>query len=184
MLYLTEADKLDRMEVEGRRRDEHLDLLSCFNFRLEAVLVLRYCMTRSHKQNDRDHVALADGTAVAEDHLPRYFAKSGHVDADPKKVKKEGGGKGNWGTPGEEGQDYGYNFTNARRRSNSSSHGHAISDFKTKFETVEAEPMFEEEFHGAQDDDLNEEHIGLEKAESADSNSTASVDGEEQAKKA
>ncbi len=85
------------------------------------------------------------------------------------------------GTPGEEGQDYGYNFTNARRRSNSSSHGHAISDFKTKFETVEAEPMFEEEFHGAQDD---EEHIGLEKAESADSTSSASVDEEEPAKKA
>lgn len=53
-------------------------------------------VTRSHKQNDRDHVALADGTAIAEDHLPRYFAKSGHADADPKKVKKEGGGKGNW----------------------------------------------------------------------------------------
>ncbi|KAL8842856.1 MAG: hypothetical protein Q9176_002492 [Flavoplaca citrina] len=136
-----------------------------------------------YAHNDRDHVALADGTAVAEDHLPRYFAKSGHVDADPKKVKKEGGGKGNWGTPGEEGQDYGYNFTNARRRSNSSSYGHAISDFKTKFETVEAEPMFEEEYHGAQDDDMDEEHIGLEKADSADSTSTASVDGEENAKK-
>ena len=53
-------------------------------------------MTRSHKQNDRDHVGLADGTAAPEEHLPRYFAKSGHVDADPKKVKKEGGGKGNW----------------------------------------------------------------------------------------
>lgn len=53
-------------------------------------------MTRSHKLNDRDHVALADGTAPAEEHLPRYFAKSGHVDSDPKKVKKEGGGKGNW----------------------------------------------------------------------------------------
>ncbi|KAL8857306.1 MAG: hypothetical protein Q9178_006072 [Gyalolechia marmorata] len=140
-------------------------------------------VTRSHKQNDRDHVALADGTAVAEDHLPRYFAKSGHVDADPKKVKKEGGGKGNWGTPGEEGQDYGYNFTNARRRSNSSSHGHTISDFKTKFETLEAEPMFEEEFHGAKEDDLDEDHMGLEKSESTDSTSNASVDGEEPAKK-
>ena len=53
-------------------------------------------VTRSHKANDRDHVALADGSAGPEDHLPRYFAKSGHVDADPKKVKKEGGGKGNW----------------------------------------------------------------------------------------
>lgn len=53
-------------------------------------------MTRSHKLNDRDHVALADGTASAEEHLPRYFAKAGHIDSDPKKVKKEGGGKGNW----------------------------------------------------------------------------------------
>ncbi|KAL8739821.1 MAG: hypothetical protein Q9190_007413 [Brigantiaea leucoxantha] len=140
-------------------------------------------VTRSHKQNDRDHVALADGTAVAEDHLPRYFAKSGHVDADPKKVKKEGGGKGNWGTPGEEKQDYGYNFTNSRRRSNSSSYGHSISDFKTKFETVESDPVFEEEYHGAQVADL-EEHMGLEKAETADSTSSASVEEDDHAKKA
>ena len=53
-------------------------------------------VTRSHKQNDRDHAGLADGTADDIQHLPRYFAKHGHVDADPKKVKKEGGGKGNW----------------------------------------------------------------------------------------
>lgn len=53
-------------------------------------------VTRSHKQNDRDHAGLADGTAAPEEHLPRYFAKSGFVDADPKKTKKNGGGKGNW----------------------------------------------------------------------------------------
>lgn len=53
-------------------------------------------MTRSHKLNDRDHAGLADGSAAPEEHLPRYFAKSGHVDADPKKTKKNGGGKGNW----------------------------------------------------------------------------------------
>lgn len=53
-------------------------------------------VTRSHKQNDRDHAGLADGTADDIQHLPRYFAKNGHVDADPKKVKKEGGGKANW----------------------------------------------------------------------------------------
>lgn len=47
------------------------------------------------------------------------------------------------GRSGEEVQDYDYNFTNARRRSNSSNHG--LSDFKTKFETVEPEPVFEEE---------------------------------------
>ena len=53
-------------------------------------------VTRSNKANDRNHTGIADGTATAEDRLPRYFAKSGHVDADPKGVKKQGGGKGNW----------------------------------------------------------------------------------------
>ena len=53
-------------------------------------------VTRSNKANDRNHSAIADGTATAEERLPRYFAKSGFVDADPKGVKKQGGGKGNW----------------------------------------------------------------------------------------
>ena len=53
-------------------------------------------MTRTVKNNDRNHAGLADGTAVPEDRLPRYFAKSGHVDADPKSVKKQGAGRGNW----------------------------------------------------------------------------------------
>ena len=83
------------------------------------------------------------------------------------------------GRSGEESQDYGYNFTNNRRRSNSSSHAHSIDDFKTKFEAVEADPVFEEEFHGA----MREEPLGLEKAESGDSNSTASIEEEELTKK-
>ena len=64
----------------------------------ELMVTNRYIdvVTRSYKQNDRDHAGLADGTADDIQHLPRYFAKSGHVDADPKKVKKEGSGKGNW----------------------------------------------------------------------------------------
>jgi hypothetical protein len=37
-------------------------------------------------------------------------------------------------------------MVNARRRSNSSTHN--MKDFKTKFETVETEPVFEEELHG------------------------------------
>ena len=53
-------------------------------------------MTRSHKFNDRPHAALADGTAAPEDHVPKYFAKHGFVDTDPKKTKKNGSGKGNW----------------------------------------------------------------------------------------
>lgn len=53
-------------------------------------------MTRSHKANDRDHKGIAEGTAAREEYLPRFFAKSGYVDADPKKIKKDGGGRGNW----------------------------------------------------------------------------------------
>jgi hypothetical protein len=51
---------------------------------------------KSHKYNDRDHAGLADGTAAASEHLPRYFAKSGNLDVDPKKTKKNGAGKGGW----------------------------------------------------------------------------------------
>lgn len=53
-------------------------------------------MTRSHKHNDRDHTAHVDGAVAADEHLPRYFAKSGYPDSDPTKAKKNGGGKGNW----------------------------------------------------------------------------------------
>ena len=88
------------------------------------------------------------------------------------------------GTPGDESQDYGYNFTNARRRSNSSSYGHNLTDFKTKFEALEADPVFEEEHHGAQVDMNDEEHMNrIEKGESVDSVSTASIDEEEPARK-
>jgi len=40
----------------------------------------------------------------------------------------------------------------ARRRSNSSTHN--MKDFKTKFETIETEPVFEEEIHGALGEEL------------------------------
>lgn len=53
-------------------------------------------MTRSHKINDRDHSAPQNGIIAPNEALPRYFAKSGPVDADPRKTKKDGGGKGNW----------------------------------------------------------------------------------------
>ncbi|KAF2256399.1 hypothetical protein BU26DRAFT_513232 [Trematosphaeria pertusa] len=112
-------------------------------------------MTRSHKYTDRDHAGLADGTAHPDEHLPRYFAKSGHVDMDPNKTKKSGAGKGNWGREGDEVEDYGYNMNNPRRRSNSSTH--AAKDFKTKFETIETEPVFEEEVHGAMGAELDKE---------------------------
>ena len=191
-------------------------------------------VTRSHKMNDRDHKGLANGSAAPEEHLPRYFAKSGHVDADPKKVKKEGGGRGNWyaapsfpchsftdlypnlepwlahptitahppivhpsrlsltrnalvrGHPGEEAHDYGYTFAQNRRRSNSSTQP-GLADFKTKFETVETEPVFEEALHGAPaEDEGAASPVGgggsHEKDSSAESASMASVDEEERAR--
>ncbi|OJJ03838.1 hypothetical protein ASPVEDRAFT_195669 [Aspergillus versicolor CBS 583.65] len=109
-------------------------------------------MTRSHKINDRDHSAPQTGIIAPNEALPRYFAKSGPVDADPRKTKKDGGGKGNWGRSGEEVRDYEYSFMNARRRSNSSVQG--ISGFKTKFETIEPEPVFEEDLHGPLDENI------------------------------
>jgi len=110
-------------------------------------------MGKTNKFNDRDHAGLADGTAAASEHLPRYFAKSGHVDADPKKTKKNGAGKGGWGVEGEEVQDEGFNLANARRRSNSSSYTAGLKDFKTKFEHIEQDPVFEEDIHGGAGDD-------------------------------
>jgi hypothetical protein len=55
------------------------------------------------------------------------------------------------GVDGEEVQDEGFNLTNARRRSNSSSYTAGLKDFKTKFEHVEADPVFEEDIHGAEE---------------------------------
>jgi hypothetical protein len=122
-------------------------------------------MTRSHKYTDRDHKGIADGSVSPTEHLPRFFAKSGHVDADPKKIKKDGGGKGNWGGVGEEAMDEDFRFTNARRRSNSFSHHH-LSDFKTKFEVNEPEPVFEESLHGPLDEENGDD---LSKTDSTES---------------
>lgn len=43
-------------------------------------------------------------------------------------------------------------MANARRRSNSSSYTAGLKDFKTKFETIDQDPVFEEELHGPVDD--------------------------------
>jgi hypothetical protein len=53
-------------------------------------------VTRSHKFNDKDHAGLAEGTVLPQDQMPKYFAKNGFADADPKKTKKNGGGRANW----------------------------------------------------------------------------------------
>jgi hypothetical protein len=63
---------------------------------MNCTLTMTCSVTRTNKGNDRNHSAIADGSALPEERLPRYFAKHGHVDVDPKAVKKQGGGKGNW----------------------------------------------------------------------------------------
>jgi hypothetical protein len=53
-------------------------------------------VTRSHKFNDKDHAGLADGTVLPQEQVPKWFGKHGFADADPKKTKKNGGGRANW----------------------------------------------------------------------------------------
>lgn len=73
----------------GRLSSTYLSMSRC---RLTSGVAV----TRSHKANDRDHKGIAEGTAAPVEYLPRYFAKSGYADADPKKVKKDGNGRHNW----------------------------------------------------------------------------------------
>jgi hypothetical protein len=71
-------------------------------------------------------------------------------------------------------------MTNPRRRSNSSTHVAGAKDFKTKFETVEPEPVFEEELHGP---GLSEESSIDEGAGEKDSMSSGSIEEEPEIKK-
>ncbi|KAL2192028.1 hypothetical protein L209DRAFT_795534 [Thermothelomyces heterothallicus CBS 203.75] len=109
-------------------------------------------MSKALNFNDKDHAGLADGTAVPHEPLPKYFAKHGFPDADPKKTKKNGAGRANWGNAGDEVLDEDFNFHNARRRSNSSSLSSNLDNFKTKFEVNEPEPVFEESM-GAEEEE-------------------------------
>lgn len=74
-------------------------------------------------------------------------------------------------------------MTNPRRRSNS--FHQSQKELKTKFETIEAEPVFEEELHGAPQgsEDTGDASIDLEKESTHSSSGSGSVDEEEAAKK-
>lgn len=92
--------------------------------------------TRSHSSSD------------PEGALPRYFGKHGIADQAPNKVKKDGHGAGNWGRIGDEVDDLElageFNFSQPRRRSNSSSGVNKSSKLAYKMETSGQE-VFEEE---------------------------------------
>merc|ERR1712070_1035827 len=114
-------------------------------------------MTRTHKGNDRDHVGLANGTAVPEEHLPRYFGEAGFAGTNPAETKKKGSG----GQAGmSELEDYDYNSLKPRRRSNSTSLAAGHSALKTKFEAVDEDAIeFDEALHGPRDEDLVDNHL-------------------------
>lgn len=76
------------------------------------------------------------------------------------------------GRDGDESQDYGYTFTNARRRSNSSTHG--LTEFRTKFETLEPEPVFEEQLHGVSEGIVDDGAVT--KVESTSSSNDSEID--------
>lgn len=78
----------------------------------------------------------------------------------------------NRGRSGDEMQDYGYTFMNARRCSNSSTQG--LADFRTKFETAEPEPVFEEQVHGPSDMTVADESVVSKAVESTSSSSNDS----------
>lgn len=80
------------------------------------------------------------------------------------------------GLNGEEIQDEGFNITNARRRSNSSSYAAGLKDFKTKFEQFDPDPVFEEDIHGARPEDTDMEAASRVTTESSESG--GSVDDE------
>lgn len=75
------------------------------------------------------------------------------------------------GNFGEEIVDENFRFTNARRRSNSSSISHHVGDLKSKFDFNEPEPVFEESLHGP----IHEDGEDLAKTDSSDSGRSSSV---------
>ncbi|ANB12813.1 Tma10p [Sugiyamaella lignohabitans] len=84
----------------------------------------------------------------SEEQLPRFFAKNGHYNQDPNKVKKDGHGRGNWGKEGDEIEDLEqtgeFNFNHTRRRSNSTTGNHPDMNSQTKFDRNDE--VFEEDF--------------------------------------
>jgi len=129
-------------------------------------------MTRSHKFNDRVYGEAAEEAGPQGQNLPRFFGKNAAFDTDNRKIKKDGGGKGNWGHPGEEAQDLtDVRMSQPRRRSNSSSHAKSAKDFKTKFETIEHEPVFEASEHGPTEEDLM--GVGMERQSTISSDASS-----------
>jgi hypothetical protein len=84
------------------------------------------------------------------------------------------------GRSGDELQDYAFSMNNPRRRSNSFSAGHTLADFKTKFEHIDPEPVFEEDTMGAPkegsittDDDHSHDGHSLKEVDTSDTSVSA-----------
>jgi len=132
-------------------------------------------MTRTNKANDIPHNNPDAAIMMTDNQYPKFFAKSGFVDVAPSKTKKDGGGKGNWGHPGDEIEELDeFNMTRPRRRSNS--FHVAKFDFKNKFEVNDEEPFFEDERHGPLPEDRVKNSDDDAITDSASAGSSASGD--------
>jgi len=103
-------------------------------------------MTRTTKANDVPHTSTdPDAAKEARDAIvPKNYGKAAGFGDSKGKTKKDGGGKGNWGHPGDELEDLDeFNPTNPRRRSNSTKAER--HDLKSKFEVNDDGPVFEED---------------------------------------
>jgi len=105
-------------------------------------------MTRTTKANDTPHNNPDPALPPQDPRFPKNYGKATAYTGEPKgKTKKDGGGKGNWGHPGDECEDMDdFNPTNPRRRSNSMKGER--HDLKSKFEMNDDGPVFEEDIHG------------------------------------
>ncbi|KAF3907222.1 hypothetical protein ABW20_dc0101505 [Dactylellina cionopaga] len=104
-------------------------------------------MTRTTKANDVPHNNPELAALNTENHYPKFFAKSGFEGTAPTKTKKDGGGKGNWGQPGDELEDLDEFNMNSPRRYSNTSPVHSFQ-LKSKFEVPEEDPLYDEDRHG------------------------------------
>ncbi|BFZ59882.1 hypothetical protein YB2330_000904 [Saitoella coloradoensis] len=109
-------------------------------------------MARSHSFNSIHSIQTQSSAGSPPTNSPiskqeisdrQFGAKSGFIDQAPNKIKKEGGGRGNWGRD----DDYTHQIPPyLRRRSSSNVQRPELQDeFRTKFEEVEDIPDVPEE---------------------------------------
>lgn len=89
---------------------------------------------------------------------PHMFTHNGHPDQNPQHTKKNGAGRGNWGTPGDEINDLIDDgeiapVFNKRRGSNSSAHELKFDAIQHSHDHIDEDDEFDEDEEYYEDDD-------------------------------